>query len=324
MDFHIRRLCLPTVLVCAAGFHHPAFAHGFAGPHLFVSTLIIDDPNVADEASIPTLSWQPQPNDGGPTMNLYAAEFEYDKTITENFGFAINDGYDWLTQPGNKTANGWQNLSVTLKYKPYVNAEHEFMMSVGVIGNFGRTGANGTNGALLDNDDSNSYQPTFYFGKGFGDLPIGWARAFALTGEFGYQIAGTKLKVTGADPVTGNTQYNNGTWNEWNGGLSLQYSIRYLQSQVKDYGLPEFINNLTPLVEMTWTSVASKPNQGTTQYLIAPGINYTGQTYAVTVEALIPGNRQTGSHVGAIAQFHLYFDDLFPNSLGKPIVEWFQ
>jgi hypothetical protein len=25
-----------------------AFAHGFAGPHMFVSTLIIDDPNVAD------------------------------------------------------------------------------------------------------------------------------------------------------------------------------------------------------------------------------------------------------------------------------------
>ena len=35
-----------------------------------------------------------------------------------------------------------------------------------------------------------------------------------------------------------------------------------------------------------------------------------------------PGNKQTGSHVGVIAQFHLYFDDLFPHSLGKPIVEW--
>jgi hypothetical protein len=33
-----------------------AFAHGFAGPHMFVSTLIIDDPNVADEASLPTFS----------------------------------------------------------------------------------------------------------------------------------------------------------------------------------------------------------------------------------------------------------------------------
>ena len=29
----------------------PVFAHGFAGPHMFISTLLIDDPNVADEAS---------------------------------------------------------------------------------------------------------------------------------------------------------------------------------------------------------------------------------------------------------------------------------
>ncbi len=320
----MRRLLMPVALVSVAAWQTPAYAHGFAGPHMFVSTLIIDDPNVADEASLPTLSWQPQPNDGGPTMNLYAAEFEFDKTITENFGFAINGGYQWLTQPGNKTANGWENFSATLKYKPYVNAEHEFMMSVGMVANFARTGANGSNGAVLGNDDSNSYEPTIYFGKGFGDLPIGWARAFALTGEFGYQIAGKGLKVTGTDPDSGNTLYNNGTSNQWNGGLSLQYSIRYLSSQVKDYGLPEWVNKLTPLVELSWSSPASKPNQDTTHYLLAPGINYTAETYAVTVEALIPLNKQTGSHVGAIAQFHLYFDDLFPNSLGKPIVDWFQ
>jgi hypothetical protein len=28
-------------------------AHGFAGPHMFINTLLIDDPNVADEASVP-------------------------------------------------------------------------------------------------------------------------------------------------------------------------------------------------------------------------------------------------------------------------------
>ena len=59
-------------------------------------------------------------------------------------------------------------------------------------------------------------------------------------------------------------------------------------------------------------------------YLVGAGINYTATNYAVTVEALIPGNKQTGSHMGVIAQFHLYFDDLFPNSLGKPIVNWWQ
>ena len=314
-----------TSLALAAGIVLPsaqAVAHGFAGPHMFISTLLIDDPNVADEASFPTFSYLPQPSGGGPVSNLYAGEFEFDKRITENFGFAINDGYQWLTQPGVKTANGWENLSVTLKYKPYVSAEHEFMMSIGVVRNFARSGANGTNGATLGNDDSSSTVPTFYFGKGFGDLPIGWARAFAITGELGYQIADKKLKVTGNDPLSGAPLFNNGTSNQWAGGLSLQYNIRYLQSQVKDIGLPEFVNRLTPVVEVAWTSSASQPNQASTQYLIGAGVNYTATDYAVGVEMLIPGNKQTGSNLGVIAQFHLYFDDLFPTSLGKPIVKW--
>ena len=93
---------------------------------------------------------------------------------------------------------------------------------------------------------------------------------------------------------------------------------------MKDYGWPEFVNRLTPVVEVAWSSPASKPNQDSTQYLFGIGLNYTAQSYAMGVEALIPGNKQTGSHAGVIAQLHLYFDDLFPNSLGKPIVGWFK
>ncbi len=300
----------------------PALAHGFAGPHMFISTLLIDDPNVADEASLPTFSWLPQPTDVGPASNLSALEFEFDKRITQNFGFALSDGYQWLRTPGEKTANGWENLEATLKYKVYVNAPHEFMLSFGVSRAFARTGANGANGAVLGNDDVSSTAPTMYFGKGFGDIPVGWLRPLALTGELDYSIADKGLKVTGTDPATGAPMYNNGSPNLWEGGLTLQYSMRYLQTQVKDYGLPEFINRLTPVVEVAWSSPASQPNQESTQYLFGVGVNYTAETYGVGVEALIPGNRQTGSHIGVIAQFHLYFDDLFPNSLGKPIVDW--
>ncbi len=106
-----------------------ALAHGFAGPHMFISTLLIDDPNVADEASLPTFSYLPQPNDGGPTPGLYGLDFEFDKRITENFGFSITDGYQWLHTPGSGTASGWQNVELGLKYKIYVNPEHEFMLS---------------------------------------------------------------------------------------------------------------------------------------------------------------------------------------------------
>jgi hypothetical protein len=313
------RYLLSTLAVSTMALTNHAHAHGYAGDHMFISTLLIDDPNVADEASLPTFSFLPQPTDGGPAANQYGLEFEWDKRITENFGFAIDSGYNWLTQPGAKTANGWNNLAVTLKYKPYVNADHEFMLSVGVERDFARTGANGTNGAVLDNDDSSSTTPTIYFGKGFGDIPIGWARPLALTGELGYTIADKKLKV---DPVSGDP-VNNGMSNAWSGGLSLQYSIRYLSSQVKDYGLPSFVNRLTPVVELAWSSSASRPSQDTTQYLWGIGINYTAKDYAFGLEMLVPGNRNTGSHLGVIAQFHLYFDDLLPHSLGKPIAEWF-
>ena len=37
------------------------------------------------------------------------------------------------------------------------------------------------------------------------------------------------------------------------------------------------------------------------------------------VEAMIPINKASGKHVGVIAQLHFFLDDIFPNSIGKPI-----
>jgi hypothetical protein len=324
----LRRSVSPFGWLLAAGalftcfaFSRHADAHGVAGARLFISTMLIDDPNVADEATLPLFFWLPQPtNPGTQPAQQYQLNFEWDKRITENFGFAISDGYSWLRQPGMKTANGWQNLEVTLKYKAYVNAEHEFMMSVGVSRELARTGANGSNGAVLDNDDTGSTTPTLYFGKGLGDLPIGYLRPLAITGTLGYQIADKKLKVFGTDPSSGELLFNNGAPNQWVGGMSLQYSMLYLESQVKDLQLPDWVNRLTGVVETTWSSSASKPNDTNTQYLFGVGVNYTTRYYALSVEMLIPGNRQSGSHLGLVAEFHLYFDDLFSSTLGKPLV----
>lgn len=315
------RIPFATAAVGVALLSSPAGAHGVAGAHIFVSTLLIDDPNVADEASLPTFMWLPQPSANGTTPVASSLGIEIDKRLTENFGIGVSTGYSWLQTPGQKTANGWQNLAVTAKYKPYVNAEHEFMLSVGVTRTLARTGATGTRGDTVGNNDTSSTTPKLYFGKGFGDLPVGWLRPLALTGTIGFLVPDRKLKVLGTDE-DGAPVFNNGLANQWQGGLSLQYSLRYLETQVKDHGLPDWAKRLTPLVEVSWSSPASKPNNGTTQYLIGAGVAYTANNYAVTVETLIPGNKQSGSHVGFVAQFHLYFDDLFPNSLGKPVSQW--
>ena len=313
---------LPALLGGAA-----AHAHAIAGARVFPVTLTIDDPGVADEASIPTFTYQRLPNDPdtghGYQYNLSA---EFDKRITENFGVGINDGYTVQTQQFGKTQTGFQDITVTLKYQTWVNAPHEAIVSLGVIREFARTGT-----AHIGADQYGSTTPTAYFGKGFGDVPVPVLRPFAITGTVGYTVADKKLKAinSGTPDLTANAsagvtglaaqQFNTGYANRLVGGLSLQYSMPYLQSQVRDIGLPRFFNQLIPLVEVAYSSPAGRPSNLGTQVVVAPGVIYIGDTYQVGVEALVPANRASGKFVGIITQMHLFFDDLFPNSLGKPI-----
>jgi len=52
---------------------------------------------------------------------------------------------------------------------------------------------------------------------------------------------------------------------------------------------------------------------------INPGLIWIGRSYQFGVEAIVPVNRASGSSVGVIAQLHIYLDDLFPGSIGKPL-----
>ena len=327
----MRTLSLRGLALCAAGLSalsgQQAAAHAIAGARVFPVTLTIDDPGVADEASIPTFSVQRQPNDPDSGHGYqYNIAGEFDKRITENLGVGINGGYTVRTAQIGKTQTGFQDLNLTLKYQSWVNAPHEAIVSLGVIRELGRTGTD-----HIGADQYGSTTPTVYFGKGFGDIPNPALRPIAITGTFGYTIADKKLKAIGGPPdqsfgggfggVTGlaTQQFNTGYANRWVGGLSLQYSLPYLQSQVRDYGLPSFVNRLIPLVEVAYSSPASQPSDLGTQVVVAPGVIYMGDSFQVGLEALIPANRASGRFVGAITQMHLFFDDLFPNSLGKPL-----
>jgi hypothetical protein len=73
-----------------------------------------------------------------------------------------------------------------------------------------------------------------------------------------------------------------------------------------------------PLVEITWTSPASAPSTTPTTYTVAPGVIYMADTWSAGIEALIPANRATGPHVGVVAQFHIFLDDMFPGPATRP------
>ncbi len=290
----------------------PADAHGVAGARVFLSTLQFDDPAVADEATLPTASWTRQPASGGAgPSNEFDLNTSFAKRITDSFGVSVSVGHTWLATMGDKTRNGWQNIDVGLKYQAYVNPEHEFMAAVGLDREFARTGT-----PTIGADSVSTTTPSISFGKGLGDLPIGALRPLAITGQFGVAVSerGFQVDSSGGD--------NGGHENRWIGGLALQYSIPYLQSQVKDYGLPDWLANLSPLVEIAWSSPTGRPSTQPMQLLVAPGVAYSGDWYQLTAEALIPANRNTGRNLGVVAEFHVFLDDIFPKSLGAPITQW--
>jgi hypothetical protein len=281
----------------------PAFAHVIAGVRVFPVTTTFDDPGVGDEVTLPQIIWQ---RSSGPT-NDYQVQWEFDKRITPTTALIYNHGFDILTQSGAKTRTGFENIVLTGKWQAYTNAEHEFVVSLGV----GREFSGGTATQGIGGDQYGGTAPILYFGKGLGDLPIGMARPFAVTGEFSYQIPDRRLNTTAS---------NNGNPPTFNGSMSLQYSLPYLQSQVKDVGLGNFFGRLIPLVEVDYSSPAAGPAYGSpAQLLIAPGVIYEGDTYQVGLSALVPGNKAAGQNVGFLLQVHFFLDDIFPNSLGKPI-----
>jgi hypothetical protein len=280
----------------------PALAHVVCGNRVFPATLTMDDPGVGDELSLPTIQYTPIPSaNGTPGGNSVDYGYEFDKTITRDLGVAING--DYFTQHGaGQSLHGWDNLTVTLKDELPCIESHEFAWSVGVVRKFARTGSSQlVNAGAIDSTSNTA--PTLYLGKGLGDLPIGYFRPFAVTGELSRQFSD--------NPAVSPDQ--------WSYAVSLQYSMPYLQQHVKALDLPAFLGRMVPLVEVAM----SAPDHGVPTGTIAPGLLYEANTYQIGAEAVIPINNATRQMQGAgfIVQLHFFLDDLFPHSLGRPLID---
>ncbi|WP_242665776.1 hypothetical protein [Paraburkholderia ginsengiterrae] len=276
-----------SVLLCAPTL---ASAHAIAGDRVFPSTLAVDDPGVGDEANL-EYGHQRVPGDNGD-QSINTFSFEYDKLITSRLAVSVDGNYQMQNNP---TARGFGNFGVGLKYLLYVNDAHEFMTSVGVNAELGGTGSR----AVADNFSTIS--PTVYVGKGMGDLPdsLAYLRPVAITAEAAPAL------TTGA-----------GQPNAFNYGFTVQYSLPYLQQHVHDAGLPQPFANLIPLVEIPLSR-----SQGQTTGTVNPGFIWINRYGQFGVEAQVPINRASGSHVGILVQAHVFFDDVAPTTIGKPLFQ---
>src|SRR3984957_11690319 len=285
-----------------------AFAHCFVGARFFPATLAIDDPCVADELSLPTISWS-KTADTRPATE-WDVSTEISKRITEDLGLSIGNTWSQIRPPGGPTAAGFADLETTLQYQLLKDSPHELAMLLGLIVDWGGTGASNSGiGAPYS-----LFTPTFYFGKGFGDLPdnAGWLRAFAVTGQIGYQMPTTSFEVAQGAYIPQVLTY----------GGSVQYSMPYLKSEIRDFQLPDFFNHLIPIVEAQLTTPVANNfgNNFVTTGTVNPGVIWVGSYFQVGLEAQVPVNRASGTGVGVLGQLHLYLDDIFPTPIGRPLL----
>jgi hypothetical protein len=303
----------------------PALSHTIVGNRVFPATVTIDDPGVNDELALPMFTYAPNA-DGS---NQFDFTFDYAKTITADLGFSIGDTFTHLTntvKPDGTigTLNGWHDIDTQLKYALYQNAEHEFIVSAAVAAELGHTGDVGIGFA----DPFSTITAKGFVGKGFGDVENEWLKPIAVTGEVDYSWSTHPIDFVGLDTF-GNPIFSQ-TPTRLTYGATLQYSLLYMNSFVHE--VPEFFRQLIPDIECTFSSPVSNigpsspmmvPGTHETTGVWGPGLYYFGRLGPVSFQlggvASIPINHASGRHVGAIAILDLLLDDMFPESLGKPL-----
>jgi hypothetical protein len=280
-----------------------SFAHGVAGQRFFPTTFAVDDPFISDEFSVLYNSIKMNDEEGGPQIQTSSLDVGYSKRILPNFGIEVGEGYQRLRTDGDGTVNGFGNLEVNVKYQFYTSAEHETILSVGVADEIGNTGNHNVS------ESSSTISPAFYFGKGFGDLfdTSSLLRPLAVTGVIGLNIPSQKTTDDVRNPTTL-------TW-----AFTLQYSLMYLQSAVKDVGLGQPFNRMVAVVEFPMETCLNGDCKNQTTGTVNPGIAWIGKYTELGVAAEVPMNPRSGAHTGVFVLFHLFIDDLFPKSIGRPI-----
>ncbi len=297
------------------------WAQGPLGKRELPTTLVIEDPSVADELSL-LIGHIKEPGEGGESPSLVSElTGRYAKRLTPSLALTLSGTFRHLNPDEGSTENGFGNLEFGAKYELLTSARHEAVVSLALDVELGGTGKRDVGAASFS-----TISPAIVFGKGFGDLPevVNAFKPLAITGILGLNVPtrgkdGRMRRRTALDDGAGlepEVERNPVTLS-W--GFSLQYHLSYLPEVTGGAGLGSPFNQLIPLVEIPLETCLNRGCGGQTTGTINPGVVWVGKSLQLGLEAVIPMNSRSGKNVGVLGLVHFFFEELFPESLGRTI-----
>lgn len=306
------RIMKPFAIACAMLLcllvSRPALPHGTVGNRFLPTTLAVEDPFAQDELSFVFGSIRERGNEEAPSARENELAVEYGKRITPNFALSLEGAYVNLNPNGEPSRDGFSNLEIAGKWQFFTDAAHETVLSLGLGAEIGDTGNEDA-----EAEDFSLISPAFFFAKGFGDLgeSSSLLRPLAITGAFSADFP-TESKSIIEDEIERNPVTLN-----W--GLAFLYDLHYLQTRVRDVGLEGFAGRLVPTVEVGLNTCLNRGCGSQTSGTVNPGLIYVGRHMQFGLEAQIPVNNRSGKDIGVLFQIHFFLDDLFSNTLGRPL-----
>lgn len=170
-------LALGVLGTCASA--SSALAHGYSGKRFFPATIATDDPFVADELSLPTIStFHNAATKDDPVTRETDVSADIAKRITPDLAISFGGGWRYLKPKGSGETNGPRNYEASIKYQLLNDPAHKLLLATGVGFEWGGSGL-----SRVKADRFNTFTPTIFFGKGFGDLPdeAKWVKPVAVT-----------------------------------------------------------------------------------------------------------------------------------------------
>lgn len=271
------------------------WAHGIVGKRFFPTTIVVEDSFVSDEASIVVDHIR------GHEALETEIEMEITKRLTPNLAIGVG-GTRVNSRPrgeeGEKNQAGWVNPEFMLRYQFIRDPRRELAATAAI-----NVSPGGVGDRRVGRLSGTTVSPALQIGKGFGDLPdwADWIKPVAVTTSLGFDLR------------TNRNDREEDAQHAFAWGVSVMYSVPYLQSFVKDVGIPWPFNRLFPVVEFNGETLISGHEKGSHTAFANPGLVWAGRYFELAVSAQIPLNDTSGDRVGVLGMVHFFLDDIAPD-----------